>query len=431
LEFKTIAKNLGSPLQINIDQFYLTLYPESFEYMEDPNNPIYIERVNELSIELSNKSIEEACSKIVWVLEEAKLGNNPWPCLVPLLCNELAKNVENPIAYARKLIQSELPNEIIAPFFEIAVDRNHPEWRVFAETVLQSPLYYLIICNTVFSRDELPEDLLIACIDQLDVKDTEWIKFFCWQHNVPTQVIKKLLQHSNSEIAYSAAIGEWHSHPKGEIRDEIYELWENTIIKSPEDDIFIKEILVSNPSLAFQWLLNYFSIDHGFINHEMINPIAESIRVLDNNQRKDLLEKLIKSENKLEKKEKIISWIIGEDLDIFEYFLNLPINDKQKNFRVAPLQMLPNGNDWCNKTLIALENGVSEDDIIDASILGLFENVYTGPTSTKYKLMAEAYIPLKDHENEKIRKIAKIGFAIAEDRMSVHLWEEKSREEFE
>jgi hypothetical protein len=365
------------------------------------------------------------------VNKESELANKPWPCLIPNLCYELAAIVENPIKYANQFIQSELPVEVVAPFFEVAVKKNYPEWRTFSDELLPSPIYYLIICNTVFLLEEPPEDVLTACINRLDDKNSGWIEFFCMQHTVPINVMKQLLLHTNSKIAYSAAIGDWHANPKGKIRDEIYELWEKAISKSPEDDLFIKEILVSNPSIAFQWLLNYFSKDHFFIGHEMVNPIAASIQVLDKSQRKDLLEKLIKSENQLEKKEKIISWIVGEDLELFEYLLNIPIIEKQRKWCIAPLQMLPNENDWCKKTLIALENGVNENDVINASFLGLFEKVYSGSTSNQYKIISEAYELLKNHENEKIKKIATIGYSIAQDSMSVHLREEAKKEDLE
>ena len=426
-EYKAILLQLGEDPDIDIDSFYSTLFPDRDEYIKNPETLKYTEEVQKLAIEIRELSYQEICSKIKWVYQEASLVKNPWPCLVPMLCNELANIVDDTIACAKTLIDADLPAECIFPFFEIAVQKNHPDWKELADDLIDSTSYSIGICYIIFSIDNPPEDLLLSCLNKLDDKYAGWIKTICMQKKVSIKVLNKLLLHSNKKIAFSSAIGEWYSEPKGNIREEILTQWQLVISETKEEDILLTDIFKANPHLAFTWLMNYLFDDHLFLGQGIDKLIFETSSILNIEQRKILVVKLTNAENRLDDKSKIIYWIVGDNLEIYSFLLESSDNEKTREWQLAPLETMPDDHSWGEKALMALSKGFSKEEIVAASFRKFIGVVVSGPMSNQYDLFTKSFIKLKENKNEKINRLADYGIMIARNYMNDYLREEQKR----
>jgi hypothetical protein len=425
--YKATLNQLEVDPELDIDTFYSTLFPDRDDYTKNLETLKYTEKIQKLAYEIKKLPYQEICSKIKWVYQEASLVNNPWPCLVPILCNELAKIVDDTITCAKTLIDADLPAESIFPFFEIAVQNNHPDWKKLAEELLDTTTYSIGVCYIIFSLDKPPEDLLLSCLNKLDDKYAGWIKTICMQKKVSINVLNKLLSHSNKKIAFSSAIGEWYSKPQGHIREEILAHWQRVISETKEDDTLLKDIFIANPPLALAWLMNYLFDDHLYLGQGVDNLIFEAIRILDIEQRKLLVVKLINAENRLDNKSHIVSWIVGDNLEIYNFLLESSGVEKIREWQLAPLENMPDDHSWSEKALMALSKGISKEEIVAASFRKLLGVVISGPMSNQYDLFVKAFIKLKENENEKINRLANYGLMMAQDYMNTSLREELKR----
>ena len=421
--YNKILKDLGKENIVKPNRIFDLLYPEMDHFLDRRYQDEVIVRVRKFAEECKNYTCQEVTKLIKWANQESSFVKNSGHCMIPILCQELAKQVDNQMAWGKTFVKKGLSAEYVSPFFDISVQRNLQGWQEFASELIKDDNYFIRACDTIFLLEEPPEIILSSCLKKLEDGHAEWIKHTYMYNGVSVCVLKKLLTHSNKKIALSSAIGEWLAEPKGQVRSEITAKWQEVIRQTTGKDYFLKEIFAVNPGLAFDWLVNFLFSGPENVGFDRMTLIQETIYVLCPENRKHLVEMFFIKGSSVYEKSKIIRWIVDDDLDIYRHLLEIS-DERMSGLCLAPLETLPDESNWSDMALLALSKGVSKEDIILASFRKGDGEWFSGPLSNQYLKIRESFSRLKEHENDEIKQIATHGWNMANNKMDSALQQE-------
>jgi hypothetical protein len=399
-----MALDAGLNVDVRIDPEFETLYPiedrQNWSAAEAEQRP----EVVKLAEEWSGSPPEIVVKKIVKIEREAVTTDLHWPRWTPFLCSELANRSEDPIAWSRAFIESGLSGDLIEPFLKRAAESGFPGWKEpLFESLKRADIRWMAISITL-TLESPPEDLLKQVFPRLSGY-AELVRVLCARKEISEDVVKKLLQYEDPNIAGAAAYGEWYADPKGQVRLHLVDDWRNAVVRTRIDH-FLSGVLQDDTELAYGWLLSLLG-DESISMRSFDRSIPVAVKALDFESKKKLLETLADDYTYGE----LVSHLVGNDLNLYNELLD---NKKLQDLHLVPL-VWHEGSEWVEKAKLALDKGYSTEDIVSACY-GFPMKVVTwwGPESARRKEWVDRFSELFSNPDERIRKIGEIGKAGAE-----------------
>lgn len=172
----------------------------------------------------------------------------------------------------------------------------------------------------------------------------------------------------------------------------------------------------AKPNIAYEWLNSVFDIypiaDVLFFPSKYDAALPTAVESLSKEQRLDFIRKLRKSSGLGE----VAKMLVGSDVDLFSVLLK---REDLKDMRFAPLQLFGDldGDEesgvesvserWKQMTLLALEAGFNESDIVRSAAGNSFS--WRGALSSSYERRMKPFQELLKSTNSRLRQIGKIG----------------------
>jgi hypothetical protein len=406
---KDLAERIDFDLPLKQDPVFETLYPPEAESVEDFRRQEAIQQdgINNLVVRWSRESPAKTARQILRYEEEAKRINRNWPRGTPALCRGLAALVEAPEEWLDALVQLEAPPDLVEPFLRRTLERHRDRSEPILEQCLKSEHYVWLAAEIVLQSEDTPTNLLEAVVEKV-TRFPQLVETLCLRKQIPLPNLRKLLEHQAWEVALAAAVGEWLSDPKGEVRAEIASAWRGAILRARPGEhsgarFWLGKIFAENSNLAFDWLRARLAEKDRrqllFLSDQ--GPIAKATSVLSKDQRIVVLGDLDESWVP----RPLISLLINKDPEVYKRLLE---SKALSRLHLEPLAGIPDGS-WADLAMVALEAGNDAQSIAEAafSIPGI--TVSWGPESSRLSQWEEAFSRLEGDPRNEIREITHHG----------------------
>lgn len=414
-----LAAEVDHELPVETPEVFNLLHPpreldvERFLEAQEEEEP----RLVELAEDWKDRPPEEVIEELVeYENYAADIPRRPYPSNSFRLVQILAQQVENPEAWAIAAQAKGAPG-LWFELFLGAVD-NVAALEEVARSALRSEDYRTVTARAILTSDlSLDADLLKGAIEAA----AEWpqiVETAVGRGEISIEVMRLLLRHENALLALAVAIGEWFAKPKGTVREEIAEDWENVIVQSTQVvknlgqislGFLLEEILKQRSDLAHRWLRDAAQSERAAM-HIGSDVWVSALASLDTSQRSDLIERLrpmsALSANSRE--------LVGGSPDLFRQLLE---KKPEVPFRLQPLQP-PDPDraetfiarpEWIALVRAALDSGIEPGEIASATLGGA--HTYWGTGLEYWQQWADAFDALAEviPDDLRFREIVEIG----------------------
>lgn len=393
-----IAQDLNIELNLSLDPEFELLFPPR-EYSEDMKLETDYAAASDLAQTWSGDNPNQIAHRLVLYEREAEIASLHWPRLSPLVCQEIAKLVANPTAWARALIGQAAPGDLIYPFLERALASDDPDAASCIQQCMAKPILKHTAASAVLSATIVPDPLFKDAMEALDEDSYRLVESLCLRRDVPEERVAQLLGHPQPAVAVAAAVGEWYSDPRGSVRPSIQEAWRLAIVNSPTRLSLEEPILKSDPSLALDWLVA--RVRQNSPDLWMCESlIGTAIETLNLDQRRYLLGQIGPG---FRCARMMIEWLVGEEIDTYRDLLS---NRELESFHLVPLRGHPR-NIWIDKALLALDAGYPAAVVAEATIGSSWSR--SGNESDMWAEWVQAFEPLLSHQDPRIQEVGQHG----------------------
>lgn len=420
-KLKGISQRAQLKVAVPVDKEFEALFPkEALEDWEAVQKK-WKEAIVKLANKWLSKSPEHIIKRIACFESEAESANINHPRLTPNLCWELSERISDRISWIESMIKAKLKADLIFPFIQRAVLNNESGWKTLIASCINIKDYQRIAIQIVLTLPSPPQYLINKVMQHLEGL-SDFIKYLCYGNQVPDETMKQLFKHPDPLIAGYAAIGEWSSNPKGEVRASLKDEWRRAIINFEKEEFWIGEILSKDSSLAYVWLKKHIRKDR--IPYGEVTIFKKAIQPLGFDERKKLLSLIHQDSWRPE----IVTELIGDSLGLYRILLK---DKKKKSFHLALLsgfKSLAIGEEtwekekWIERAKAALDTGYSTEDIADAV---LYPMSYSGKKSDMWARWKSRYEKLCSNSDKRIQKVGEIGKANCERNMKSALEDER------
>lgn len=396
---RELSKQLGINIEVVLDREYGTLFPkferEDWQKEEEKQKRAVIA----LTETWRTRTPVEIASKLVRLEKEALAIEHSWPRWSPTVCQLLAEEVSNPDEWLGCFIEAHLSGELCAPFLERVVRDRMNRWEDSVGQCLGNPFYEWDAVNILITKNDLPANLLNEVLRRA-TKYLQLVHVLCLRGQVPETTLKAMLSDPDSALSAQAAVGTWWAEPRGEISPSIAREWRSAILRTHGQQSYSKEILESDKSLAYEWLIDRIDERPQFFDYHTREEISAASSVLDTEQRLAVLphvpdEGLLTFE--------LLTELAADDLEVCEEILN---TSRFGKCRLTFLNGHPKGR-WVDKALLAVNAGYSAKDIVGATVD--YDSSWTGEVSNMWERWLADFEPLLAHEDSRIRAIAELA----------------------
>jgi len=405
-----VAEHLELKINIPLDSMFETLYPPD-PWPSDwrDNHERWIAAMRELAGRLHTSSPDETLARIVSIERAARDVDIRQPRMTDALYRELAEKVDSPIAWLRAGMRHNLTSEFGIPFLQKAMELDEPGWIDLAMSLLDDPNQKWTVISLILPLPDPPEELLEKTMSSLaGVAPSLEILFY--RNVLPERTMRMLLNHSDPEIACTAAWGEWHAEPEGSVRSSLQVEWRGAILGwTSEDagrrDYQLSEILLTDPPLAFDWLSKQLSEGH-FDYLRLDRLFKEIVTSLDVESRRRILHQIPLTIDTRE----MIRDVVGDNLDMYRELLTTA---HLEPYHLAPLGGHPIGA-WVEKALLAHEAGHNPERIAGACFS--FGMAWSGNESAMWQQWIDEFAELCNHHDGRVRVAGETGRSYALER---------------
>ena len=356
-------------------------------------------------------SVSEMVSRLVHIESEARLAGISYSYRCTEFSAMLAREVPDPVAAARALMQRKVSTSLLEPFVGMAISLTQPEWSIVREC-LEHDMYSGIGVTLVLSQGSAPPDLLDAAIARAP-NSIKLVEQMCARGVMSEITHKRLLRCRNGQIELAAAIGYWISsteRQKTQWEGEIARLCKDSILRSVDPNVsksehevyWIGKILEDDKGLAVEWLIRLLGNSSGSIGYSVGELAATIAANLSHNDRRKTLHAVSPTRGSLFHG-KVMASLIGDSLELYSELLNIkPL----KNLHLAPLSGKP-GPGWSEKAVMARKFGYSVEDVIGATQCQ--GHYWIGEESKMWKDWRIAFERLADYSDPRIAEISTRG----------------------
>ena len=359
------------------------------------------------------RPLREMTRALAKIESEADLAGIHYPRWSPYLCAELARRVAEPVAVAEAFLDHDLPGDLVGPFVRQAVATNHPRWPALVERCLDTADYRALGIHAVVTHHTPPPELLDTALKEAGELPQQ-VEAFCLRGEVPPETLGRMFRSTDARVAVAAAIGYWCGQRRAPADDcRLPDGWEEAILRAPtnerrlsqHEDYWLVEILSKRRCLAKEWLLSKFVQQHGIGQSWEVEQIAVKILpALDWTQRAGVLAAVRPGYHGQE----LIKHLVADDLELYRNLLGM---ERLARFHLSPLGGKPEGTAWRAKALLALENGFTIDDVVQAAFGRSYS--WSGLKSEMWAGWRRSFAALSDDPQRDIASIGRRGVEIA------------------
>ena len=315
--------------------------------------------------------------------------------------------VAAPEAWLDALVQLEAPADLVEPFLRINLGKHWVRSEQILEQCLSSERYVWLATEILLQSPDPPDHLFEVALEKV-AQFPQLVETLCLRNQVPLPNLRALLEHRTWEVALAAAVGEWLSDPKGEVRAAIAASWRDAILRAQPDEhsgtrFWLGEIFAEKPDVAFDWLHSrladkdrrgpFFLSDRG--------PFAKAASVLSNDQRIAALGDLDKGGVP----RPLVSLLVNKEPEVYRRILE---SEELSRFYLEPLAYIPDKK-WVELAILALAKGHDPESVAAAAFSPAGITVSWGSESSQWNELDEAFLQLETDPREEIREIARHG----------------------
>ena len=393
-----LAANLEQEIDVALDPEFAVLFPvgkrERIQDLKDQQLP----QVHEMANRWAGHDPAVVARKLAAFELEARSTAINWPRWTPDLCRVMADQVAAPAEWTRKMIDAEVPTQLIEPFLRRAAHVTDQGWEDLCLECLESEATRWAAIEVVLTLGNPPVDLLAQVMNCLEGY-SEGIKILCVRNQVNEAIVGRLLRSDDGEIAAAAAYGEWAADPQGTIREALIEDWRQAVVRSGEKDYWLEEVFRADPNLALEWLLARVNgPDLGYVSLQ--GAYVHAVTTIDSEGRRQVLRRISRQSGLWE----LIEYLVGGDLDLYAELLG---NEQLAGYHLSPLARYPEGA-WIKKAMLALDHGYSPEEIASACCS---EVSWSGKESAMWSDWGKRFDALGSDSDARIREIGTTGSA--------------------
>ncbi len=418
---RDLASRVDVVLSLDQDLDFLKLFPDRAEGSEDwqRKEATELAAVGELAAVWSGRRAADVVAQIVRYEGEAGSISRTWPRWTPVLCRALAEATGEPALWLSAMVEQEAPADLVNPFLEATLKAHRSGWEAYVRSFLDNDRYVWIALELILQLPDPPPDLLDEALRRI-LRFPQLVEILCLGNLVPLANLQALLRHAQWEVALAAAIGEWLSEPKGQVRVEIVADWRAAILRSRVErpggptraaqfQPRLGDILASDPDLAVEWLLARLTEPGrpSFVRER--SPFAKALQSLDAARRGVVLGSL--GQEPLPRA--LVSTLVGKDPNLYKELLS---RRALANYHLEPLAGVPD-EEWLEKATVAVEAGFTPRDIAGAAFRIVGVQTWWGSESRHWSQWDQAFARFESDPREPVREIARHGRRIAQERI--------------
>ncbi len=389
-----LAQHIGQPIgELVLDPRFELLYKRSSHEEMELDNDKFAKEITSLAREWGQRQPKDVASDLSFLENEAKKSKISWPRRTTLLSHELAEVVADLTDWVDEFINENLPSDIVQPFLYKMAQQENAVYAESLEKALNDEHYWMAAAEVVLTALPNEENLVGASLSKLS-QVPHLMNVYILRGQVNDTIIVRMLNHSDSEVAFQAAIS--LSDQRGiRVPDEAKEKWRSIIITSDQDDYSHQEILKADKELAFEWMKHHINKGDEFLGID--RNIASVTASLNDEQRLALL---LEVRNPINSSD-LVSHLVNGSIALFTKLLEIP---ELKDVHLAPLsnvdsEQLP---EWIQ---LATSKGHNTEDIVSAVLPGTYS--WTGDLSDMWEGKIAQYTNLLNSDDPVVQEIAR------------------------
>ncbi|MBY0231278.1 MAG: hypothetical protein K2W96_18505, partial [Gemmataceae bacterium] len=262
-----------------------------------------------------------------------------------------------------------------------------------------------------------PSDLLALALERvIGLGGLVWN--LCITGALPEARVEALLRHEDQEVAFQAAVGEWHADPSGSVRLGLRAAWREAALRStgPLPDPFYR----ADGSFARDWLAARYAEGPATFLHER-HDMEAAYAALDASQRADLLALLPDRHWAGD----AVQRLVGDDLALYRALLS---DERLRVHHRRPLRGRPDAA-WAGKAVLALEAGYSAAEVAEAGpSLG---SGWPACRRTRWTEWLAHYEALDGHADRRLREVARAGREAGRERLARMARDDRREDSYE
>lgn len=317
--------------------------------------------------------------EVNWVSERI------WPRYTPTVASILASGTSRPEKFAADLIKLHAAVDLVQPFLLAAARRRVPRLQALLRRALATPAATQGVATLICLTEEVGSKLRTQALDQCPA----WLSGAIEYDPRPfdPEVTRALLRHPNRLIAQAAAVrlGSFH---REELISELHEDWVAAVTEHPAEEFWIREMLSHDPDLLERWMEAYISRigasdwkwESGF--HEP----ADTFAILSTEQRLRLLSSVAERGHGRVGRELTLA-LVGDD----EAAVKLVLSDPRLSDYHGAIAHGEPDERWLTRALLALQAGLSPEEIAHASLFSGGVVSWFGSESNVYRQRLKAF----------------------------------------
>ena len=407
-----LAGIIGLDLLLEVDPVFELLYPSDYEKLEEWQQKESADLRDLAKRWASKGDPHDIAKKLALYLDEAtRIGHRKWPPRIQTLCRFMAETTQKPEQWLGAFLDLEMPGDLLEPFLQRAMKLKPSGWEYQAERCLGLDSQAWAVTSLILEQANPPAGLLNLALTSA-TRFPEPIETLCLRTQVPIQNLKALLASPDQKTALAAAVGEWHSTPRGHVREEVNEEWRSAILSysaSEESEYLLEEIFAENSEIAFAWLQELLKSRTLPSPSQVIddNIFDKAVGALEERHRIAILDEL----EDMPDLAALLPRLIDRRPMVYERLL---AQRHLRRYHLVPLEGIPDSA-WKEMALLALARGYEPPDIAGASFSLTRMSFIWGSGQDHWSQWDQAFAVFEDHPEEELREVARHGRRIAQN----------------
>ena len=399
-----IASQEDTVIKVHTAPEFDTLYPHQEHIRANEIETLAEKTIPPLTKAYLAEGAQRSAAKLKYFEDDAQLANLNWPRLTPALCQELAKTVDDPLAWATEFLRAGCPADLVGPFTEKTRGTNRRRALHLLRGYASNFEYRHLFVSIVVTTQGAPKGLVDTAISMA----SEWPQFLQGfaLHEVPQTTLKQLHACKYPNVAFQAAIRVWNSKEREQLISRLGQDWERAVIAGLHRETvdasaahWFEAILNMRPDLAEKCLSALLQADDDTVlSYYAIKVAGGALKRLTTQQRCRLVDI---ANGKVSNAGDIIAPLIGDDPAVYAHLLAI---EHLKKFHLEPLRSLPQTH-WAELVALAADTGFTTDEIIRAS--GPLNLTWSGSESTMWRSRQEAYGNFIYHADACVAEVAR------------------------
>jgi hypothetical protein len=334
----------------------------------------------------------------------------------------IAEKVPNPAEWVDALVETGGDDQLVAPLLRRLHDEVPSTWLETCRNCWRKDTFRTVIVAQVLAYDGVAEDLMSEVLDALPAY-APLVHVLCLRGEVATTSVRRLLTHRDNSVAAAAAVGEWQRTPRGDVRPGVRDVWRSALLRcGPKQmhevrSLFVRDVLSSDPDLAFDWLLA--RIRDGAPLYELEDYDLEgAIPTLSPDQRLALLTTMGAGE--IYVPDDLVARLIDGDAEVYRQLLAEP---KATRLHLAGLVGRPSES-WATLAVAALDAGYASEEVASAAEGSVC--AFSGEASAYWEEWRRDWEKLLEELDHRVRDVARRGIDAATRRRDESLRKEEN-----